>query len=87
MKEAEGRVVGASVVARDVSERRRAEQKASLLLGELDHRVKNILAVVSAVVSQTPKDSSTPEAFAAEVQGRIQAIAQAHGLLTQAGQG
>lgn len=87
VKEAEGRVVGASVVARDVGERRRAERKASLLLGELDHRVKNILAVVSAVVSQTPKHGATPEAFAAEVQGRIQAIAQAHGLLTQAGQG
>ncbi len=87
VREAEGRVIGASVVTRDVSERRRAERKASLLLGELDHRVKNILAVVSAVVSQTPKHSSMPEAFAAEVQGRIQAIAQAHGLLTQAGQG
>ncbi len=87
VREADGRVVGASVVARDVSERRRAERKASLLLGELDHRVKNILAIVSAVVSQTLKHSSTPEAFAAEVQGRIQAIAQAHGLLTQAGQG
>ena len=87
VKEADGRVVGASVVARDVGERRRAERKASLLLGELDHRVKNILAVVSAVVSQTAKNGSTPEAFAAEVQGRIQAIAQAHGLLTQAGQG
>ena len=87
VKEGEGRVAGASVVMRDVGERRRAERKASLLLGELDHRVKNILAVVSAVVSQTAKDGSTPEAFAAEVQGRIQAIAQAHGLLTQAGQG
>ena len=87
VREADGRVVGASVVARDISERRKAERKAGLLLGELDHRVKNILAVVSAVVSQTPRDGSTPDAFAAEVQGRIQAIAQAHGLLTQAGQG
>ena len=87
VKGSEGRVAGASVVMRDVGERRRAERKASLLLGELDHRVKNILAVVSAVVSQTAKDGSKPEAFAAEVEGRIQAIAQAHGLLTQAGQG
>ena len=87
MREADGRVSGASVVARDVSERRKAQHKASLLLGELDHRVKNILAIVSAVVSQTPKHGATPEAFAAEVQGRIQAIGQAHGLLTQAGQG
>ena len=57
VREGDGRIVGASVVARDISERRAAEQKNALLLGELDHRVKNILAVVSAVVSQTLKTS------------------------------
>ena len=87
LREGEGRLVGASLVARDVSERKAAEQKAELLLGELDHRVKNILAIVSAVVSQTLKTSRTPEEFAAEVQGRVQAIAKAHSLLSHAGQG
>jgi two-component system, chemotaxis family, CheB/CheR fusion protein len=57
-----------------------------LLLSELDHRVKNILAIVSAVVSQTVKSSTTPEAFAAEIEGRVQSIAKAHTLLSQAGQ-
>lgn len=47
-----------------------------LLLSELDHRVKNILAVVSAVVSQTVKSSTTPEAVAAEIEGRVQSIAK-----------
>ena len=42
---------------------------------------------MSAVVSQTLKTSSTPEVFAAEVDGRIKAIAHAHNLLTRAGQG
>ncbi len=83
----DGRIAGASVVARDISERRAAEQKTALLLGELDHRVKNTLAIVSAVVSQTLKTSATPEAFAAEIDGRIRAIAQAHSLLTRTGQG
>ena len=87
VREGDGRIVGASVVARDISERRAGEQKAALLLGELDHRVKNILAIVSAVVSQTLKTTATPEAFAAEVEGRIRAIAKAHSLLTQTGQG
>jgi two-component system CheB/CheR fusion protein len=87
VREGDGRIVGASMVARDVGECRAAEQKTALLLGELDHRVKNILAIVTAVVSQTLKTSGTPEAFATEVEGRVKAIAQAHNLLTQAGQG
>ena len=87
VKDIEGRITGASAVMRDITERREAEEKTGLLLGELDHRVKNILAVVSAVVSQTLRTSAKPEAFATEVQGRIQAIAKAHSLLTQAGRG
>ena len=55
-------------------------------MGELDHRVRNMLAVVSSVVAQTLRASATPEAFAADIQGRIKAIADAHGLLAQAGQ-
>lgn len=62
-------------------------EKSALLLGELDHRVKNILAVVSAIVSQTLKTSSSPEDFAAYVGSRIGAIAKAHSLLTDAGRG
>ena len=87
VREADGRITGISVVARDISVRKAAERKAALLLGELDHRVKNILAIVSAVISQTLRTTTTPEAFATEVGGRIQAIAKAHSLLTQAGIG
>jgi len=87
VREGDGRIVGASVVARDISERKATDRKAELLLGELDHRVKNILAVVSAVVSQTLSSGLTPEAFAVEVEGRIRAVAKAHSLLTHAGHG
>ena len=85
--EGEGRIVGASVVARDVSERKAAETQRTLLLGELDHRVKNILQIVSAVIWQTLRTNPDPSAFATEVEGRIQAIARAHSLLTEAGLG
>jgi two-component system CheB/CheR fusion protein len=87
VREGDGRIVGASVVARDISERKATDRKAELLLGELDHRVKNILAVVSAVVSQTLSSGLTQEAFAVEVEGRIRAVAKAHSLLTHAGNG
>jgi two-component system CheB/CheR fusion protein len=83
VREGDGRIVGASLVARDISERKAAEQKAALLMGELDHRVKNILAIVSAVVSQTLKGGTSPEKFAADVESRVEAIAKAHSLLTQ----
>lgn len=87
VKERNGRIAGVSLVARDISTHKAAEQKAALLLGELDHRVKNILSIVSAVVSQTLKTTATPELFAYEVEGRVQAIAKAHSLLTQSGLG
>ncbi len=87
VRESDGGVTGISLVARDIGARKAAEQKAALLLGELDHRVKNILAIVSAVIAQTLKTTTTPEAFAVEVNGRVQAIAKAHSLLTQSGQG
>ncbi len=87
VREMDGRVTGVSLVARDISARKAAEQKAALLLGELDHRVKNILAIVTAVIAQTLKTTATPVAFAFEVNGRIEAIAKAHNLLTQSGQG
>jgi two-component system CheB/CheR fusion protein len=87
LRDSDGKVAGGSVVARDIRARRAAEQKAALLLSELDHRVKNILAIVSAVVTQTLRTCASPEAFAEEIQGRIGAIAKAHSLLTQSGRG
>ncbi len=87
VRQGDGRIAGASLVARDITERRVAERKATLLLGELDHRVKNILAIISAVITQTLKTSATPEDFASKVGSRIQAISKAHSLLTRSGQG
>ena len=80
-----GTIVGASAVARNIAERKVADQRASLLMAELDHRVKNILAVVSAVVSQTLQSGSSPEHFAREIEGRILAIARAHNMLANLG--
>ena len=74
-------------VTLEIGERKKAEQQTALLLSELDHRVKNILAIVSSVVSQTLKRSLSPAAFAAAIDGRIAAIARAHSLLTDHGGG
>ena len=53
IRDGRGRIIGASKIARDVSERRRREEERELRLGELRHRVKNLLAVVGAIAHQT----------------------------------
>ena len=85
MRDTTGAIIGASAVARDIAQRKAAEDRAEMLMAELDHRVKNVLAVVSSVVTQTLKAGGTVETARAEIEGRIQAISRAHGLLTELG--
>ena len=72
-------------VTLEIDERKRVEEQAALLMGELDHRVKNILAIVSSIVTQTLKANPSPEVFAATITGRLTAITRAHSLLTSKG--
>jgi PAS domain S-box-containing protein len=68
----------------DVTDRKAGEDRQKLLLAELDHRVKNTLAMVQSIAAQTLRSSGTPERFAEAFQTRLQALAQAHDLLTRA---
>jgi PAS domain S-box-containing protein len=67
----------------DVTERRRAEGRRALLVAELNHRVKNTLAVVQSLALQTGRGAADPPAFAAAFQARLMALARAHDLLTR----
>ena len=78
-----GNVSGASKIARDISERKQAERLQRLLIEELNHRVKNTLATVQAIAGQSLLRSAGPSHFVSAFSGRIQALAQAHTLLTQ----
>jgi len=78
-----GNVIGASKVARDISERRQAEKLQRLLMDELNHRVKNTLATIQAIASQSLQHAKSPADFVATFSGRVQALARAHDLLTQ----
>jgi len=77
-----GKVVGASKVARDITERRRAEETQQLLVNELNHRIKNTLATVQALASQTFRRTTNPAEFVPSFNGRIDSLARAHRLLT-----
>lgn len=72
---------GVSVFFRDISERKRAEEHRELLLAELAHRVKNTLAVVQALASQTLRRSQSLEEFHETFAGRLSSLAAAHTLL------
>jgi PAS domain S-box-containing protein len=72
IKDAQGKVIGASKIARDISERTRAEAQISMLAREAEHRAKNLLATVH--LSQ----SDTPEGLKRAIEGRIHALANVH---------
>ena len=76
-------IIGLVGVSLDVSDRKLAEQHQRLLINELNHRVKNTLALVQGIAHQSFKGGGAPEAEAA-FQGRLAALAAAHGLLTNA---
>jgi PAS domain S-box-containing protein len=65
----------------DITDRKRNEERQKLLMAELDHRVKNILSNVSAIVRLSSSRAQTVGAFVGSLDGRIQAISRAHGLL------
>lgn len=66
----------------DITQRKRSEQKTRLLLRELNHRVKNTLAILQSVAQQTLRRSRDPDDFAEAFSGRLQALAAAHTLLS-----
>jgi PAS domain S-box-containing protein len=77
----QGKIVGASKIARDITERKRTEAQISLLAREAEHRTKNILATVQATVHLT--QSETIDGFKSAIEGRIQALANVHALFVQ----
>ncbi|MTH33177.1 PAS domain S-box protein [Paracoccus limosus] len=76
-----GRIIGASKIARDISGRKKSERLRQLLMGELKHRVKNVLATVQAIANQS-FGAAEPEKSRA-FSDRLRALGRAHDLLTQ----
>ncbi len=68
---------------RDITPQRIAEERSALLTHELNHRIKNILAVVQSIVSQTLRRSETPQQANQAIGERLGALARAHDLLTR----
>ena len=75
-----GTILGASKIARDISERKRAEEQQVLLIREMNHRVKNLFALAGAMVTISARTARDPAALAAAVRERLGALARAHSL-------
>jgi two-component sensor histidine kinase len=73
----------ALVLASLFAERRQHEERQNMLIAELDHRVKNVLARVAVVAMQTRQGSNSMNEFVKALDGRIQSMAAAHSLLSQ----
>ena len=80
LRDPEGKIIGASKIAREITERRRAEDQQRLLLREMDHRVKNLFALAGGVVGLSARSATTPQALSSAVRDRLSALARAHAL-------
>ncbi|HEY0626564.1 MAG TPA: PAS domain S-box protein [Allosphingosinicella sp.] len=78
-----GMPIGLHVVGRDITERKRAEEHQRLLVNELNHRVKNSLAVVQGLAHQTLRNGNVDPAVQRSLEGRLAALAAAHDVLTR----
>jgi len=77
---ADGKLIGSFGMYEDITERRRAQAQQNLLLREMNHRVKNLFALSSSVVSLSALSAETPDELASAVCERLRALARAHTL-------
>src|SRR4029077_9953615 len=78
---AAGSILGASKIARDITERKRSEEQIVTLAREAEHRARNVIASVQATVHLSRSD--TPEGLKHTIEGRIQALANVHRLFVE----
>src|SRR5262249_55416842 len=70
--------VGSIVTLTDITDRKRVEEQRMTMVAELNHRVKNILAIVQSVAAQTLRSADSLDRFADVFTGRLKALAIAH---------
>lgn len=81
VRASDGRIIGASKIARDISGRKEAEERIRSLMGELSHRVKNQYAVILSMLRETGRHAGDPQEFERLARQRIIALARSHDLL------
>jgi PAS domain S-box-containing protein len=85
IRDLHGNIVGASKIARDISGRKRAEERQDLLLREMDHRIKNLFALAIGIVSLSGRSARNVQDLVRSVRERLSALARAHALTLSRG--
>ena len=80
IKNEKGEVVGASKIARDITELKRAQERQELLLREMDHRVKNLFALAISVLSLSGRTAASVPELIGSARDRLLALSRAHAL-------
>ncbi|ODT50601.1 HWE histidine kinase domain-containing protein [Devosia sp. 63-57] len=83
IRDAEGGITGVFVQGMDRTEAVRAARQQRLLIDELNHRVKNTLAAVQSIASQTLRATADPQQARRAFEARIMALSKAHSLLSE----
>jgi PAS domain S-box-containing protein len=81
VKDTEGKIVGASKIARDISEKKQAQARQAMLTREIEHRTRNLFAVVLAIVSRSFAGRQSVKDAEAAVMSRLASLAQTHVML------
>jgi PAS domain S-box-containing protein len=80
IRNARGDIVGASKIARDITELRKARDRQRLLLREMSHRIKNLFALSGSIVGLSARLAKSPRELADATRERLSALARAHAL-------
>lgn len=78
IRNGDGKIIGASKIARDISDRKRAAERQDLLLREMHHRVKNVFAITGSLITLAARTAQTPGELASTMKDRLVALSQAH---------
>ena len=80
IKDSLGQIVGASKIARDITDRKRAAEQRDLMIREMNHRTKNLFSLAGSIVTLSARFAKTPQEVAQVCRERLSALARAHDL-------
>lgn len=83
IRDEHGNIVGASKIARDISERVEAQERQVLLMREMNHRIKNLFTLTGGLISLSARSAGSVEQLASTLRDRVGALARAHALTMQ----
>jgi len=80
LKDADGTIIGASKIARNITDRKRAQEQERLLIREMNHRIKNLFALAGSIISLSARDAENPQALKTDAIARLAALTRVNSM-------